>query len=100
MSRTDKLKLQAWKALLDDTGKVVTSAQCSQARASALGATPMNVEAAGMISADGDPLMAKISDGWDGADVYSAMAVLSAACNESPVVFLNYPARTCSRGLA
>ncbi|HYP98855.1 MAG TPA: DUF1552 domain-containing protein [Polyangiaceae bacterium] len=99
MSKRDRLKLEAWKALLDDTGKVATTAQCSQARAVALGATPMNVDAAGMADPKDDPLMIKISDSMDGADVYSAVAVLAAVCNQSPVVFLNYPVNYIFKGL-
>jgi len=98
MSRADKLKLEAWKALLDDTGKVL-SPQCTQAVATALGATPMNVEAGSVVPADGDLLTARITDSLDGADVYSAVAVLAAICNDSPVVFLNYPGNYVYKGL-
>jgi hypothetical protein len=97
MSRSDQLKLEAWKALLDDTGKLMASAQCSQARATALGATPTNVATAGI--GDGDLLTAKVSDSLDGADVYSAVAVLASICNQSPVVFLNYPGSYVFTGL-
>jgi hypothetical protein len=99
MSRADKLKLQAWKALLDDTGKIMASAQCNQAVATALGATSMNVESVGMGDPAGDLLTAKITDSLDGADIYSAVAVLAAICNDSPVIFLNYPSQYTFKGL-
>jgi len=97
MSRADKLKLEAWKALLDDTGKVLSSAQCSQAVATKLGSTPENAALAS--AGTGDLLTAKVSASLDGADVYSAVAVLSSLCNESPVVFLNYPGQYVFTGL-
>ncbi|HEY0462881.1 MAG TPA: DUF1552 domain-containing protein [Polyangiaceae bacterium] len=96
MSHSDQLKLEAWKALLDDTGRLA-AAHCSDAVARALGATPTNVASAGI--GDGDLLTAKVSDGLDGADVYSAVAVLASLCNESPVVFLNYPGMYVFSGL-
>lgn len=99
MSRADELKLEAWKALLDDTGKVIGSAQCSQAVATTLGATRANVDAAELTPADGDLLTAKVSASLDGADVYSAVAVLAAICNESPVIILNYPGQYVFKGL-
>ncbi|HET7539835.1 MAG TPA: DUF1552 domain-containing protein [Polyangiaceae bacterium] len=99
MSRSDKLKLEAWKALLDDTGKIVASQQCSQDRASTLGATPANVDAASMADPADDPLMVKISDTLDGADVYSALAVLTALCDVNRVIFLNYPGNYVFKGL-
>ncbi len=98
MSRTDKLKLEAWKALLDDTGTIL-SAQCNQLRATGLGATQMNVDALGMADPASDLLTAKISDSLDGADVYSAVAVLAAVCHESPVIFLHYPGNYLFKGL-
>jgi len=98
MSRADKLKLEAWKALLDDTGKGV-SAQCSQAGATKLGATSANIAAAGMAAPDDDPLMMKISDTLDGADIYSAVAVLNAVCNVNPIIFLHYPGNYVFKGL-
>jgi len=99
MSRSDRLKLEAWKQLLHETGAVVVAAQCSQRTADELGATAMNVNAAPTGGLNTDVLMAQVSDGLDGADLYSAMAVLSAACNTNPVIVLKYPAHYIFKGL-
>ncbi|MEI9951694.1 MAG: DUF1552 domain-containing protein [Pseudomonadota bacterium] len=99
MSRSDKLKLEAWKALLHDTGKAMASAHCTQATATTLGATPTNVDVATMADPSSDLLTASINGSLDGADVYSAVAVLAAICNQSPVVFLNYPGLYTFKGL-
>jgi hypothetical protein len=40
-----------------------------------------------------------VTDTLDGADIYSAMGVLSALCNYNPVVFLKYPANYTFSGL-
>ena len=32
-----------------------------------------------------------VTTSLDGADMYSVMAVLAAACNYNPVIFLKYP---------
>jgi Protein of unknown function (DUF1552) len=91
MSMDDHNKLEAWKALLDDTGTVVASAQCSQATSDALGATTANVAAASKGGLGTDVLGAQITSTLDGADIYSAVAVLAAVCNANPVIFLKYP---------
>jgi hypothetical protein len=98
MSRQDQLRLQAWKDLLDQTGTVVASAQCTQAGASALGVTQANVDAVkGSLGAD--LLTQKITDSMDGADLYSNFAALAAVCNANPVIVLKYPADYVFKGL-
>jgi hypothetical protein len=99
MSSADKQKLEAWKALLNDTQTVVASAQCSQSIADMLGATTANVQAAGKGSLGSDVLTTKISGDLDGADIYSAVAVLAAVCNANPVIMLKYPGSYIFKGL-
>jgi hypothetical protein len=99
MSQADKVKLEAWKALLDQTGNVVASAACTADLASMLGATQMNVSQAGMGGLGSDRLTTKITDSLDGADVYSAIAALSASCNANPIIFLKYPGNYLFKGL-
>jgi hypothetical protein len=100
MSQSDKQKLEAWKALLHETSQVIAAAQCTADTASALGAIQANVDAASMPSLGQDILTAKI-DGTDldGADMYSNLAVLAAACNANPVIVLKYPASYVFKGL-
>jgi hypothetical protein len=64
-----------------------------------LGATTANVNAAGAGGLGSDILTTKITDSLDGADVYSAVAVLAAACNANPVIFLKYPPNYVFKGL-
>jgi hypothetical protein len=86
MSQSDKQKLAAWKELLSETGTVMASAQCNEELAASLGAN------ASVPTGDGvDAVSAKISDTLDAADVYSNLAVLAAACNANPVIFIKYP---------
>ncbi|MGK4007362.1 DUF1552 domain-containing protein [Sorangium sp. So ce1036] len=100
MSQADRNKLEAWKALLDETVRTVASAQCNTSVATALGVTQENVDLASTPrSFDEDVLMRRISDSMDGADVYSNLAVLAAACNANPVIFLKYPGNYVFRGL-
>ncbi len=99
MSRSDRLKLDAWKELLHQTGAGVTAAQCSQRSADKLGATAMNIDAAPTGGFNSDLLTAAVTDSLDGADLYSALAVLSAACNTNPVILLKYPANYTFEGL-
>lgn len=99
MSRTDKLKLDAWKELLHQTGVTVTSAQCSQHSADQLGVTTANISAAGGGGLGSDTLTRQIGNGMDAADLYSALAVLSAACNTNPVIILKYPPNFVFKGL-
>lgn len=91
MSRSDKHKLEAWKALLHDTGGVVASAQCNEDVALSLGATGENLTA--LAGARGDVLASKLDGSHlDGADVYSNVAALAVVCNLNPILFLKYPA--------
>ena len=99
MSRSDQLKLEAWKELLDQTGKVIASAQCTEDLATMLGATSENANMAGRGGFGSDALTTRITDSLDGADVYSAIAALTAACNANPVIFLKYPGNYVFSGL-
>lgn len=99
MSQSDTQKLEAWKALLNDTTNVMKSAQCNEELAAMLGATSANASAAGKGGLGSDLLTTKVTDTMDGADVYSAIAVLAAVCNANPVVFLKYPGSYVFRGL-
>jgi len=91
MSEADRNKLEAWKALLGDTGGVLAAAQCNLEVAAALGAPPSYVETVGA-ELGGDILGTTVYGTLDGADVYSALAALAAVCNANPVIFLKYPA--------
>jgi len=99
MSRSDRMKLAAWKELLHETGTAIVTAQCSQGVATTLGATQANLDALATRSPDYDSLTNKITDSLDAADVYSAVAVLSAACNANPVIVLKYPSTFQFTGL-
>ena len=94
MSKADKDKLAAWLQLLNDVGKVVASAACSQELASMLGADKKP-----MADSSTDALTRKVSDTMDSADLYSAIAALTAACNANPIVFLKYPNNFVFKGL-
>ncbi|MEI9942504.1 MAG: DUF1552 domain-containing protein [Pseudomonadota bacterium] len=98
MSQADKLKLEAWKELLHQTGTVIASS-CSADVAAQLGAMQANIDAVSNAVPNTDPLMSKITDDLDGADIYSAVAVLAAACNENPVIVLMYPPDYVFKGL-
>jgi hypothetical protein len=94
MSMADRNKLEAWKALLTDTtGAIRGAVQCTQAAADTLGATQANVTAGDSLSttSTSDVLTSMVTSTLDGADVYSAVAVLAAMCNYNPVIFLKYP---------
>ncbi|HTQ05011.1 MAG TPA: DUF1552 domain-containing protein [Polyangiaceae bacterium] len=99
MSQADKNKLEAWKALLNQTGQAVSAAECDQDLATALALTQSNLSAVdgGMLGAD--VLTAMVTDSLDGADIYSNLAVLAAACNANPVIVLKYPAKYVFKGL-
>jgi len=100
MSASDKMKLEAWKQLLDETNTAVASAACSQDLANMLGASSDNVNAAGKGSLGADVLTSKIgSTMLDGADIYSGIAVLAAICNANPVIWLKYPGSYVYKGL-
>ncbi|HKU38324.1 MAG TPA: DUF1552 domain-containing protein [Polyangiales bacterium] len=99
MSKSDKLKLDAWKTLLGQTGTVVASGQCTMELGAMLGAAQANVSKASMRGLGSDILTTKISDSLDGADVYSAIAALAASCNANPVIFMKYPGNYVFSGL-
>ncbi|MEI9941864.1 MAG: DUF1552 domain-containing protein [Pseudomonadota bacterium] len=98
MSNSDKQKLQAWTDLLHETGMAI-GPECSQDTATRQGATQANVDAVSHGAFGEDVLTAQISDGLDGADVHSALAVLAAACNSNPIIFLKYPPNYLFKGL-
>lgn len=99
MSQSDKMKLGAWKELLDQTGTVIASAQCTADLGTMLGATQANVSQAAMGGLGSDRLTTMITDSLDGADIYSAIAALSASCNANPVIFMKYPGNYLFSGL-
>ena len=98
MSRSDRDKLEAWKALLDETGTMLASAQCNAEVAAKLGATMENAAAVGAES-EYDFLTTKITDTLDAGDMYSNVAVLAAVCYANPVIFLKYPGSYVFSGL-
>ena len=93
MSKEDKLKLAAWMELTNQIGATVAAGQCKQDLATRLGAS--NAIAAG----EGDVLTRKVNDSMDNADLSSAIAALSAACNANPVIVLKYPNNYVFTGL-
>lgn len=93
MSKEDKDKLAAWMDLANQVGGVIASAQCSQELAMQLGAS----NKPGTMG--DDALTRKASDTMDNADLYSAIAALTAACNANPVIFLKYPNNFVFSGL-
>jgi len=101
MSAVDRNKLEAWKALVNDTGSVMTSSLCTPDLATMLEATADNVSAAGVLPANSsaDILTQQITTDLDGADMYSVMAVLATACNFNPVIVLKYPPNYYFKGL-
>jgi hypothetical protein len=99
MSGDDKQKLAAWKALLDDTGTVMTSAQCNEEVATMLGITEGNL-GGGMGGGSTDVVSSKVGGTtMDAADMYSNLAVLAAVCNANPVIFMKYPGNYTFSGL-
>ena len=93
MSKADKDKLAAWMDLANDVGKVIASAQCNQQLAMTLGASNK------LATSGGDAVTRKVSDTMDNADLYSAIAALTAACNANPVIFLKFPPNFIYSGL-
>jgi len=93
MSKADKDKLVAWMDLTNDLGTVIASAQCNQALANKLGVSPTAT------MGEGDSLTRRVNGAMDNADVYSAIAALTVACNANPVVVLKYPANFVFSGL-
>lgn len=96
MSATDRAKLEAWKALLEDTGRVVASAQCNEELAGNLALTGNSGGGGGGLSGD---ISSKVSGDLDAADLFSNVAVLAAVCNANPVIFLKYPGNYVFNGL-
>lgn len=96
MSAADRLKLEAWKELLHQTNTIVASAQCNEELAATLGA---NNSVGGGGIGGGDVLTSDVGGDMDGADVYSAIAALSVACNANPIVVLKYPGNYGFSGL-
>ena len=79
MSKADKDKLEpGWH--LNDVRR--GSAMCGQELATSLGADNK------LATGSGDAVTRKVSDTMDNADLYSAIAALTAACNANPVVVL------------
>ncbi|WP_438018873.1 DUF1552 domain-containing protein [Sorangium sp. So ce315] len=99
MSQADRNKLEAWKALLHETVATVASGQCTTSLATTLGITQENIDLMSHQPLGEDVLTRRVSDSLDGADLYSNLAVLAAACNANPVIFLKYPANYAFRGL-
>ncbi len=100
MSASDKLKLAAWKELLDQTGNVMASEQCTSTLAAELGLTRENVDAVATADGTTDTLTRTVNGTTlDEADIYANVAVLSAACNYNPVIFLKYPGMYTFSGL-
>ena len=93
MSRADKEKLAAWMELLNSVGTIISSAACGESLATTLGASKSPM------SGTGDALTRKVSETMDNADLYSAIAALTAACNANPVIFLKYPNNFTFSGL-
>ena len=92
MSKADKDKLDAWISLINDVG-VAVSAQCNQDLATKLGASNK------LGTSGGDVVTRKVVEGMDNADLYMAIAALSAACNANPVVLLRFPNNFTYSGL-
>jgi len=100
MSADDKNKVAAWEALCNSMGTVIaTGSQCTSANATKLEATMTNVSKAGQGGVGKDAVTAMVTTDMDGADMYSAMAVLSVACNYNPVNFLKFPPNYVYSGL-
>ena len=95
MSKDDKDKLNAWLALANDVSTIVASAACGQDLATSLGAS----NKIGQKTSTDDALTHKINDTMDNADLYSAIAALTAACDANPVIFLKYPNNYIFTGL-
>jgi hypothetical protein len=94
MSKADKEKLAAWMELANQVGKTVSaSAQCNQELAMKLHASDP------LASGTTDVLTRQVNDSMDNADLYSAIATLTAACNANPVIVLKYPPSFIFTGL-
>jgi hypothetical protein len=94
MSQADKDKLAAWKELLFTVGQPMTQA-CTATRAAELGLVASELTRTG----EGDNVAGMVNATMDWADVFSALAALSAACDTSRVIFIKYPGNYVLRGL-
>jgi hypothetical protein len=97
MSAADRNKLEAWKALLHALPPTMGGVQCTPSNAQALGVTPTTADITQWPTSD--LLEDMITSTMDGADIYSAVAVLAAMCNYNPVIFLKYPPNYTFLGL-
>ncbi len=95
MSQADRQKLEAWMELLDSTGKALTQ-QCNPEAASMLGLADIPSRSGGL---GGDPVADMATDSMDWADIFSALATLSALCDANRVIFVKYPGSHTFRGL-
>lgn len=93
MSKEDGHKLAAWIELTNQIGSIVASSQCGPTLALALGASSPRA------TGEGDALTRRVGGGMDNADLYSAIAALSAACNAHPIILLKYPGDFVFTGL-
>ena len=84
MSAEDRRKVAVWESARQRRGRPCVTDACTQDLATRLGATSANLMPVSNISN-------MVTSDLDGADMYSVMAVLAAACNYNPVIFLKYP---------
>jgi hypothetical protein len=94
MSQSDKDLLAAWIELNNKVGGVIASAQCNQETATLIGADGKLAS-----GSSEDALTRKLANGMDNADLYMAIAALTAACNANPVIFLKFPNNFQYKGL-
>ena|SRR6187399_545450 len=99
MSSADRLKLEAWKSLLDSTTGAVTQA-CTAEQATLLGLVPSEVSQQRGGVGGGDPVAGKVNDTMDWADVYAALAALSAACDANRVIVVKFPGNSVFKSLS
>ena len=99
MSGSDRLKLEAWKELLSQTGGTITTAQCNPDTAASLGATQENIDKVAPGGLGSSMLTNEVTDTLDGADMYSSVAALAAVCNANPVILMKYPSTYVYRGI-
>jgi len=92
MSKADKDKLDAWITLTNEVG-VTVAAGCNAELAAKLGASNK------LGTSGNDVVTRKVSDTMDNADLYMAIAALSAACNANPVILLRFPNNFTYTGL-
>ena len=102
ISGADKLKIEAWEALLNTVGQVIVGgggggiAECSDALAAQLGAK------SSLGSSGGDAITRKVSGSsdMDGGDLHMAVAALASACDYNPVIFIKSPPNFTWSGLS